>query len=152
MITKIINERGEVFETNSSSTHSICVSMFGDIERVFPNKNGEVRVEDGTPVLTGDETKLFHFSAKIVYLLTTIFNACKADEITANLNRLKNIVKIQTGGELVIVPKPDEFYNYEEGIEDLYAHRGLEILKHGDSVVRNFLFNTTSYIGYSYDG
>lgn len=98
--------RNCVFETNSSSTHSISINEISDefiLDTIIPDEEGNIYLKGGE---FGWEWKKFNDAlTKANYYLVDNFN----DE--DKINNLKEIIKTQTGALDVIIFTDNEKYN-----------------------------------------
>lgn len=76
--------RKSVFETNSSSTHSISISSHGDIELVTPDDEGNINVDIGQ--FGWEEEIHSDFATKASYLATQWWSIINSDTLKEALN------------------------------------------------------------------
>lgn len=132
MITKI---RHGVFETNSSSSHSISISLDSDclMYTMIPD-------EDGNIVLGGGD---FGWEIESYNDAWTKANYCAVDNRNNDdkLEMLKEVVKEQTGAKDVLITFDDTDYGIDHNsIQTSYdAFASKEIL-------RQFIFNKNSIL------
>ncbi len=158
--------RRNVFETNSSSMHSVTIAQ--------GNRTDSLPVEDGKIVVTGNEFgwELETYNnayIKLSYLITLLFGNIwdnseeykekkdMIDEETGHVNpdylsgdrrikfeKLKNVVKNITGCEL-IVKVSDDYYPF--GYID-HQSWGVanDIIEDDEEVITNFIFNPKSVL------
>ncbi len=76
--------RKSVFETNSSSTHSISIDSHGDIELITPDDDGYIYIDIGQ---FGWEEETHHdFATKASYLATQWWSRINSDTLKQALN------------------------------------------------------------------
>jgi len=127
--------RQKVFETNSSSSHSISISDIDDglYDTIIPNENGDI-------VLTGGEFgwEWLKFNSAL-----TKANYCAVDQATNPIHKqmLEEVLKKQTGCNEVL-------FNYEENgsyiDHDSTGTAGNAFVS--KEVLRNFIFNKRSWL------
>jgi len=74
--------RQSVFETNSSSTHSISIHGIGDIEMIKPNEKGQIVI--GLNVFGWDGGHQFDFDSKASYLVTAMWESAIKEKAMGN--------------------------------------------------------------------
>jgi hypothetical protein len=145
-----ISLRRNVFETNSSSSHSITIN-----DNQFLMDNSLVPDENGNIILTGGQfgwqyEKFTDALTKANYVAVYASLYSKSDDAisTSNFNTLvKKIIKDQTGATDVIFDISDAFdaKNWSYIDHQSYEDKQLEYL-FSASVLRNFIFNTKSIL------
>lgn len=144
----MIKIRSKVFETNSSSTHSLCIPENINMElmdNIIPDDNGMITLNGGQFGHNYDE----HFDSltKLNYL--AIYCIEWYPEDVELLTTLKKVVKEQTGCKDII-------FNLEE--EDSYIdHQSVEnkeyhFIFENDELLRDFIFNKESSLITDSDG
>jgi hypothetical protein len=133
------NIRNSVFETNSSSTHSICISPDFDCltDTIIPN-------EDGTILILGKEFDwgIEYYNdceTKVSYLLTSFHERNKKA-----YERVTEIVKEHTGAKNVV-------FDLNDGYIDHQSYEVADDLLVDDEFIKVFLFNPKSELIISND-
>ena len=123
--------RNKVFETNSSSTHSISIEIGEEWDNIIPNQDGVIKLYGGE---FGWEWRAYNDAlTKANYCAV----ACKLGQTSFNKRELKEVIKEYTGATKVKF----KFDNYgidhqsAETLEDLYV-----------SDLKDFIFNKSSYL------
>ena len=122
--------RNGVFETNSSSAHSVSVDMYNKqfvMDTIYPNQNGVVFIEGGE--FGWDWFKSNDADFKASYAAQQFSN----DD--SKLDLLKEVIMEQTGATDVMF-KTDGYVDH-----DSYG-----ILEGGKEWLRNFIFNKNSWV------
>ena len=149
--------RKSVFETNSSSTHSISVADNGPLKNGLECVDGYVQIELG---LFDWEVKEYNDTyTKLSYLMTFIFQDFpdyKKDDIDwrkfnrpgnsrkSYWNKLQDVVREFTGCQIVIALN-DSFHPFGYIDHQSYEVAG-EILRGSKSRIKRFLFNPRSVL------
>lgn len=133
------NIRNSVFETNSSSTHSISLATDFDCltDTIIPNDNGTITIygeEFGWGVDYYNDCR-----TKLSYLLTAFH-----DRDESAFERVIRIVKEHTGAENVI-------FDLNEGYIDHQSYDVPFDVLENDEFIRVFLFNPKSQLVISND-
>lgn len=140
--------RTAVFETNSSSTHSISIEG-GDYEPdVFPIHDGVCEVHPGE---FGWERHTFHTpEMKASYCLTYVKASVRlypgTDEgDAAKAQMLKDVLKAETGREVEFIPIPKtDSHSYEWGYIDHQSSDVCGRAFESKESLRDFIFNPKS--------
>lgn len=142
-------KREKVFETNSSSTHSLVYSNNTNVDEYTP-KSSKLIVNF---IDTDDEHILYTLRDKVSYLVSHIVNTYKYDcenyaelkeeiENSYDFNRIVDFVREHYGKEVVL---PNTYSGYLDDIvninHQLYSHNLDEILE--DLVEHNFDYLST---------
>jgi hypothetical protein len=146
--------RKGVFETNSSSTHSITVADEGKLQNTLPNKEGKIIIFCSE---FGWEYNI-HTSAymKLSYLITNIFMAYKYDRKNPVVNikllpdrekewfyKVTRAVEEFTGTKLEVVPLKDDWYPFGY-IDHQSANTADDVLNGTIGKIKRFIFNPLS--------
>lgn len=138
--------RRNVFETNSSSTHSISISMDSEglvDNTLIPNDEGIVILES---IEFGWEQRTYtQASVKASYMWIYVRDWC-GDRTDEFFDILKNLIKEQTGCEDVIMDDDDEGYIDHQSVEDNDYHYLFEDADDNYNLLRNFIFNKYSVL------
>jgi hypothetical protein len=128
------NIRSSVFETNSSSTHSISISKdsYGILETIVPNDNGII-------ILIGGE---FGWEWEKYNDALTKANYCAVDNIN-NRDMLIEVIKEHTGAKDVVIAI-DESWN-SSYIDHQSEGTSNEAFKTKETL-KNFIFNSKCYL------
>lgn len=135
------NIRHNIFETNSSSTHSISIAEDSDgiLDTIIPD-------EDGNIVLNGGE---FGWSWDAINDSLTKLNYCAIDQVGAinnKLDLLKQVVCDHTGAKDVIINFSTDYqypkYSY---IDHQSVGTSLSAFDSAESL-KQFIFNPKSYL------
>jgi len=154
--------RHSVFETNSSSCHSISIAQGMELNNIpYPDNNGNIKIESGE---FGWEVDSYNdFDSKASYLIVYIrdWSRGKKEEFR---NIFENVIKEQTGCENILYE--DQFwdietkeYEYEGKVRSYESNLGRGYIDHqsvedGDldymfeniSEMKDFLFCTGSVL------
>jgi hypothetical protein len=141
--------RKSVFETNSSSTHSICVAE-GDLSllmdrSLIPNDKGILLISPSNKEFGWEIVDYYDAETKAYY--------CFLDQCTnnpENFKKLVNVIREQTGAKQVMFDydyNADEF-DYSNGYIDHQSLGTASDLFEGSDVeiLRQFIFNPESYL------
>jgi hypothetical protein len=145
--------RRGVFETNSSSSHSISISCSDHFSDLFANvvKGGVVY---GTGLEFGWGYDIYSSAnIKLQYLITGIFSSCSSQldvedkkENNSYYKMLKDVIKEYTNYELKIVDfdniKEKKYYPY--GYIDHQSYGEYAMAFDSKNTLANFLFNPQS--------
>ena len=124
--------RQNVFETNSSSTHSICIAK--NTELTLPK---EIRFTFGE--FGWEHDHLYSISEKASYLITGFYQIERQDDFDKIINKLEN------RGIKVYIENYDETgYNYVDHGDELAPF--LNDLLESEDKLFNFLFSNLSFI------
>ena len=144
--------RQQVFETNSSSTHSISISELNDndiLDVLVPDEHGNIILEGGE---FGWEAETY-YDAESKASYAAIYTMDWAREDSERFKEiLINVIKEQTGCNEVIFNFTNE-YNDKSGKEWAYIdHQSVEdkdlhYMFEDPSKLRNFIFNKQSVLG-----
>lgn len=143
--------RSSVFETNSSSSHSLVVCSDGNLTLAPFSK---YEIERGfVGVISGEygwDIETFHdVYDKLSYIYT---DACRSLEKTDDpntvqnkkLNLIRKAIKLHTGLECVFLKEDDEWYPFGY-IDHQSVGETYEVWDRGVDSVIDFLFNKKSY-------
>lgn len=146
--------RHGVFETNSSSTHSVCIAT-GKIGP--PSLKGQV-LEIGPGEFGWEVEDHYDFYTKASYLYTWCYNQSRTyddsdveleltGERKEKLDMLTEVLKEYTGCSEVLYTKSLGYYSrgYIDHQSDSCDCPSIEVFTTKDSLV-NFLFNNSSFI------
>lgn len=136
--------RNSVFETNSSSCHSISIGKSDVYDSVTPNHNGIIEL---FPMEFGWEQE--HYSdpyTKMSYLWIYIKDWCKHDE-QEFMDTFQRVVCSHTGANSVIMLESSStFYPWgyidHQSVEDQNYH----YLFQDDNLLKQFLFDSNSWL------
>ena len=148
MHTKMKKIRNAVFETNSSSTHSISVSELNSDELMdnvmFMNGDDNVVVEPGE---FGWEQEVYNDSAtKASYMLTYVKNYC-GDKEEEFESMLKDVIKEQIGCDDVIFNESgDQYYKYGYIDHQSSGNNAYHFVFENKETLRQFIFNKESIL------
>jgi len=134
--------RPNIFETNSSSTHSISVKELDSTEVLDTSL---VPDSDGCIVLLGGE---FGWEWNRFNDALTKANYCAVDQQTNpdNLEMLERVIKEQTGVKGVISRiSTDQSQNHGSCVDHQSAGTSQEVFS-SDESLRNFIFNKESFL------
>lgn len=139
MLPKPWKIRNRVFETNSSSTHSICISNKPQDEDYF--------VHDRLVIYTGkfgwEIEKHFDFATKASYLLTYVhhYGSPRDEEL------LKSIIEEYTNKEVLFQTDDDDYIDHQSAkvAGDLFTNENCRYL------IEQFLFCSSSFLQTSND-
>lgn len=132
--------REGVFETNSSSTHSISIASgkCKMIDTIFPDENGDI-------VLNGGQ---FGWEIREYNNAITKANYCAIDQFD-NLDRIKMLSEVileQTGAKRLILDftnnYKDKNYSYIDHQSEGTSNEAFE----SKEILRNFIFNPESVL------
>lgn len=134
--------RQNVFETNSSSTHSISISADTDslLDTLIPDKNGDVLLNGGE---FGWQEKIYNDVQSKASYLAIYATDWAYDKKESFTQILKDVIKEQTGCKNVIF----NFTDYDSFID----HQSVETnnyhyLFDNKELLRQFIFNKQSYL------
>lgn len=143
--------RKGVFETNSSSTHSICVTKESEIKLDIPN---EIEIDLSEYEFGWEHRIVSSTEEKLAYLL---LGMCGYQEMTKAMNNLHILLDLLKDKIEIIEIKGIEFHNYKK--EELYCSIDGGYVDHGDELqdfvndlisnkelLYNFLFSSNSFI------
>lgn len=151
------NIRHSVFETNSSSTHSISISRNTKTLVSLPTLHGEVHIGFGE--FGWEQEKHYDAATKAAYIATYIFNnlspSHNGESIPKRIRKMfEDVIKTQTGAKKVVYDKyddrPDAYDAY--GYIDHQSTDGYvdpipaEVALKDAESLRMFLFNPDSYV------
>jgi len=148
MHTKMKKIRNAVFETNSSSSHSISVSDVNSDELMdnvmVMDENDNVVVEPGE---FGWEEEVYNDSVtKASYMLTYIKNYC-GDRESEFEEMLKDVIKEQTGcNDVIFNESGDKYYNYGYIDHQSSSNDQLHWVFENKETLRQFIFNRESIL------
>lgn len=132
--------RKGVFETNSSSTHSISIAVGGNdelLDTIIPN-------EDGIIILSGGE---FGWEVEEYTDALTKANYCVVDQEgnDERIEMLKRVIMKQTGASVVVIEPTDDDY-YPLGYVDHQSSGTSSEAFESDETLRGFIFNKNSIL------
>jgi hypothetical protein len=132
--------RGQVFETNSSSSHSIIIEMCYDtdiLDTIIPDKDGNI-------TLTGGE---FGWGPESYNDALTKANYCLVDqrEDDEKIDMLKKVIKEQTGCNEVLIDFNEWVYIDHQSLET--SEEAFQSEEH----LRGFIFNPNSELVIDHD-
>jgi hypothetical protein len=144
--------RKAVFETNSSSSHSLTLSK-GDVQmRTFsPETVKAGRFAVGCDEYGWNWERFYKPENKLWYLVTAATGGCidahgSPEEVTAELretnskiDQICRVVEQHTGVELVMIPGSEGYIDHESVGEDSKVYES-------DEVLRQFLFGTDAFV------
>lgn len=144
--------RKSVFETNSSSSHSLTLSK-GDVQmRTFPPEVlKEGRIEVGCSEYGWEWDRIYKPENKLWYMVTAatggrIENSGSPEEVTASMREVNSkieqlcrVVEQHTGVSLLLIPGSEGYIDHESTGTDHEAYKS-------DEVLRQFLFGADAFI------
>ena len=143
--------RKGVFETNSSSTHSICVTKENEVKLDIPNK---IEIDLSEYEFGWEHRIVSSTEEKLAYLL---LGMCGYKEMTKAMNNLHILLDLLKDKIEIIGIKGIEFRNYKK--EEIYCSIDGGYVDHGDELqefidelllnkelLYNFLFSSNSFI------
>ena len=131
--------RSKVFETNSSSTHSISIEGGTYVPDTFPVQDGVCKVYPGE---FGWEEAIFHApEAKASYCLTYVKTVVGKDEAPAKM--LIGVLAEATRCKVEFVPEPG---NCIWGYIDHQSYNVCGEAFESAEQLRDFIFNPKSYL------
>ena len=149
--------RKGTFETNSSSTHSICITKEDDIELSIPEeieielKNYNYEFGWSYTMWETTEEKLAYLIIGIIdrgYRMTSFMESCA--QLEKLLKMLKNIgvKKVEISGLKMYLYEEDIYLDHEDSYVDHAGELGelIETVLTDEKMLKNFLFSTNSYI------
>lgn len=139
--------RHKVFETNSSSSHSVSVASPDQmvLDSLYPDENGVLRISGGE---FGWEWREYNDAlTKAQYMITYCKSSYVKEHSDEYLEILKSVLLEQTGAfELEIITPANEYYEYgyidHQSIED----NPLDYLFDDPEQLRNFIFSKNSWL------
>ncbi len=137
--------RRSVFETNSSSCHSISLSSGDAYDSISPNEDGVIVVDDHE---FGWEQEIYSYpEARLnyAYIYAMDWSGEKKGDFLAIL---KDVVKGHTGATDVVHRKTDRKWGYDYGYIDHQSVEcgELDYLFTDPALLKNFVFGSGSYI------
>jgi len=148
MHTKMKKIRNAVFETNSSSSHSISVSEVNSDELMdnvmVMNENDDVVIEPGE---FGWEQEVYNDSVtKASYMLTYIKNYC-GDREEEFESMFKDVIKEQTGcNDVILNESGDQYYKFGYIDHQSSSDDQLHWVFESKETLRQFIFNRESIL------
>lgn len=143
----MIKTRNSVFETNSSSTHSVSIEDITDkdmLDTMLPNEDGNIVLEGGE---FGWEEESYNDAwTKANYL--AVYSCLYSGDLDETFKEnLKNVIKDQTKCKNVIFEITDDWNKNYSYID----HQSVECRDYDDLMrnlkeIRNFIFNKKSYL------
>ena len=132
----MITIRNKAFESNSSSSHSICIAAGGPLfETLVPDDDGILRLEGGEFGWGYEDYD--HVGMKAEYIATALRDMSDDDPPRAMFIR---VLKEHTGAKEVRMPDGKDWSVY---IDHQSSHVPFEALESEDKL-KNFLFNPDS--------
>ena len=148
MHTKMKKIRNAVFETNSSSSHSISVSEVNSDELMdnvmLMDENDNVVVEPGE---FGWEQEVYNDSVtKASYMLTYVKNYCGDDESKFE-EMLKNVIMEQTGcNDVIFNESSDQYWKFGYIDHQSSSDNAYHWVFEDKETLRQFIFNKESIL------
>ena len=148
MHTKMKKIRNAVFETNSSSSHSISVSEVNSDELMdnvmLMDENDNVVVEPGE---FGWEQEVYNDSVtKASYMLTYVKNYCGDDESKFD-EMLKNVIMEQTGcNDVIFNESGDQYWKFGYIDHQSSSDNAYHWVFEDKETLRQFIFNKESIL------
>lgn len=149
----MINVRKNVFETNSSSTHAICIAKTN--KQQIP-ENIEINFHDYEFEFGWEEDKRYGTNAKLAYLLIGILDNNNINEASKKITSLSTMLEdfgvkslkisgieihhYESAGE----PYFDEYPSYVDHSNELRGF--VETLLENPELLKEYLFNDDSFI------
>ncbi len=132
--------RVAVFETNSSSTHSISIASSGDLtDRLLVEDDGACQIYPGE--FGWEEETFWDATSKASYCLTY----CKQSGRVECEEMLKRVIMERTGAsEVLFMEYPDRYYPW--GHIDHQSHEVCEEAFQNEENLAAFIFNPKSYL------
>jgi hypothetical protein len=136
----MIQVRQNVFETNSSSTHSVSISYEGDLTDIpIPDDNGIVHVD--TDEYGWEECEYNDLYSRLSYAATYALNYGSEE----NKELLTEVIKQYSGAKEVLYDHNNNPVYWKHGyIDHQSTDTVADIFESRESLV-NFLFNPNSY-------
>lgn len=132
--------RQNVFETNSSSTHSITLSNDNEfLDTLSPYSDGTLVFEGMTCYQGFSTTDTFE---KCNYYLTGLMTEFGYYDARDYINVFKKVVSEHTGATRIII---DMFID-QNYVEDFREGAGSDITKYSENELKDFLFNKMSKV------
>lgn len=134
--------RSSVFETNSSSTHSLTVGETGSgvMATLWIDEEGKVKIGGGD---FGWEQEIYHDAQTKADYLAIYARECYPDDRIGSLSLwdiLSSVIQTQTGCREVVYES--DGYIDHQSVEDNDLHGLFE----SPAQLREFIFNPTSYL------
>ena len=132
--------RESVFETNSSSTHSLSISSVGGLYQTLRHSDGIISVPLGFYEFGWEQETYYDAESKLAYLLIYVrdWSNGKQKEF---FEILKEVVEKQTGCTLIDNENEDGYIDHQS-VEDCDLH----YMFHEPELIRQFIFNPNSYL------
>lgn len=152
----MFNIRKNVFETNSSSTHSICIAQNGKLKKI-PNELS-LNLSDDDYEFGWEWRKRNTTSEKLAYLVMGIYGSSYNMETTGKrLDKLTELLKEIGVKEFILRGKMSlSYYGFDDGmqlsVDDCYIDHNDELNEFIDNVLSNsellkyYLFSDDSAI------
>ena len=134
--------RPKVFETNSSSTHSISIdiSNTGLMEVLLPDDEGNIVLNGGD---FGWRHETFYAALDKASYMAIYAQEWSGPNRDQFIETLKNVIKVQTGAKDVIFNFTDESsYIDHQAVED----RDYDYLFEDERLLRLFIFSKNSFL------
>lgn len=133
--------RNNVFETNSSSVHTISISKDGlEPSKLQTNKNNEIIVKLGFFDCSGElitqEEKLSYLMTCIYYIEPSIVEDC---DYCSGYTYVKDAICEYTGAEKIVITNVDDAYIDHQSVPN-YADDIIVDIYDKDAII-NFVFN-----------
>jgi len=130
--------RRSVFETNSSSTHSISIASGAETLDTLPMENGVVAIEGGE--FGWEVNDYYDACSKASYCMTWAFQYGTEE----HREMLKRVIQQRTGADKVVLRQGDDSY-YPNGYID---HQSDDVCKEAfksEKSLRDFIFDPRSW-------
>jgi hypothetical protein len=146
----MINIRTSVFETNSSSTHSVTIASSGSLKSNLPCKNGVIKI-GGDEFGWGPE-EFTDAKTKLSYLITCIFSRAIEDKKInwKKVNKdwwikVQKAVEDQTGCILEVIVNPKDIFSVGY-IDHQSLYVAEKVLNKTVGKIKRFVFNPKSVL------
>ena len=136
--------RKSVFETNSSSTHSLSISDIGGLYQTLRHSDGIISVPLGFYEFGWEQETYYDAESKLAYMMIYARDWSKGKE-KEFFEILKEIVEKQTGCILINDESEggyDNGYIDHQSVEDCDLH----YMFYEPELIRQFIFNPNSYL------
>lgn len=137
----MIQIRSGVFETNSSSTHSICISTDNTDEMDFPEAL-HFRLDE----FGWEWNRLDTVESKAAYLYAALIDTCKQDELAEKTAWIMDTLA-KHGVECVFDIPNRGYYRYRVGIDHGYNLADfVKAVMHSERRLLRYLFSPNSFV------
>lgn len=145
--------RHKIFETNSSSSHSLSVAHRGNLNIPSPDKDGVLHINPKTTEFGWGLEFYNDFDTKAAYIMVDIKQRYPHDNVV--LEEFLEFLKEVTGAKHIDYSEidfeeEDEGYMYNSYVDHQSAGTGIRLLEDKEEVKR-FLFNYKSELEISND-